>query len=478
MNTSTGFYETQTAGTSWTKVSNLPAGTVAAFANIGDGDILVCTDGRYIWRSTDIARHWTLVFDQRSAWRHTGAYVTYTNLTYPCIAGANGLAVCGFGPFLSISFDVGLTWASHPWWDHYYGMYVHPELFPPVDVVFGRQPWDSRMSPSYLIKQILISSIDGPQASDVTFLLRYDDLAPMPGESSLYSRIFKTISPISPAAQTWRYQFQQYLSPVDGAQIDAYDLPITGSPSNDKLVFSAQTRTDASGNPVPSLKYSNDGGSTWIDVDLSRISIGSADGVAITDLSFLDESFAKNTWVYGSCDNSGSWNTTDGKRRQGLSYEADLFLEKREPPHYNIDVLVSKEGSLNDSIDAVLKKRVSVPYQNDALFHGVGSKPYPLDGLLQGKVSHASPMDVIVSIDTPCTYQIDVGRIWKQPTKYYHLDALLRSVVGHTYSCDVVLVEYGLIERLSKMVGKIPQFLDLDVPDESEGAFNSSQETL
>lgn len=68
LNTSLGFYESVKAGSdgSWTQISELPGATaVPAFCNIGAGDILLCTDGRYIWRST-IRRDWTLVCDQRS----------------------------------------------------------------------------------------------------------------------------------------------------------------------------------------------------------------------------------------------------------------------------------------------------------------------------------------------------------------------------------------------------------------------------
>ena len=475
MNTSAGFYETQTAGASWTKVSNLPgASVVPAFCNIGGGDILLCTDGRYIWRSTDIARHWTLVCDQTTFWRQNGSG-HYTGLSYPCIAGANGLAICGHGPYLSVSMDSGATWHGYYWWDNYW--YGYPAgSFPPWNLVFGRPT-------SYLVKQILISSIDGGNPSDVTFLLSCDDTVPAPGESKLFSRIFQSRrSFVEPDIPIWIYRFQQYISPADGAQIDSYDLPITGADHNDRLVFSAQTRIEASGQPVPSLKYSLDGGTSWIDIDISAVRVGESDGTPGIGSTFLDDGFAKITWVNGRCDNSGHWDVVEGYRRQGLSYEMDFNLQQKTPetkaPKYNIDGILSEERSADQAIDAILKKGTTLTDRVDALCEGRQKKPYLLDRMLEGRMSRESPLDVILSVDTPCSYQIDVGRMWKQPLKYYHLDALMRTIVGRNYSCDVVLVKNNLNSTLSKMAGKIPQFLDLDVPVESQGAFNSSQETL
>lgn len=496
MNTSAGFYETQTAGTSWTKVSNLPgASVVPAFCNIGGGDVLLCTDGRYIWRSTDIARHWTLVCDSHSILMGSINYsddtsrstyrTYYTNLSRPCIAGACGRVFAAAGPFLLISEDAGLTFKGYRYWmadatgnpDWY-------DLCPPHSLVAGRL-WPVPSSPPFLITQILISSIDGFTGADVQFLVRYDDLVPLSEESALYSRIFTTYGAAGHVhgvymGNAWfRYVFQQYISQSDTPQISAYDLPITGESYNDKLVFSAQTSVDSSGNSIVSLKYSIDGGITWIDIDASTLKVGDAgDASAATSTLFLDDNFAKLTWVSGGCDNYGSVNYVEQYRRQCLGYEADVCIKGKKIKAYAADAKISKDKSKGQNVDALLESRLHKNDQIDALLEGRQSKYYQLDRQLQGKASHESPVDVILSVDTPCPYQIDVGRMWKQPLKYYHLDALMRTIVGHGYSCDVVLVKNKLNSILSKMAGKIPQFLDLDVPEESEGAFDSKQETV
>ena len=480
MNTSAGFYETQTAGTSWTKVSNLPgASVVPAFCNIGGGDVLLCTDGRYIWRSTDIARHWTLVCDQRALQRMVPGYrwITYTGLTYPCIAGANGYVICGFGPHVTISEDGGSTWTvlDHQW------EYAIPGdnrfSYPNLDLIWNRfLPVEP---PQFIIRQILISSIDGPRPIDVTYLLRYDDLYPLSGQSALYSRTFVSY-PWADRYIAWKCIYQQYISTSEGNQLSAYDLPITGASTKDKLAFSAQTRMDASGQMLPSLKYSLDGGTTWIDINLLNIKIGDpgeAAAIAYGPL-FLDDNFAKITWIHGGCDNVGYWDFVEQYRRQCLSSEMDANLAKAHRSQDTIDSIISQTKVISQQIDGLLEKTIAHPYRNDVLCEGRQAKSYQLDRQLQGKVSHESPVDVILSVDTPCPYQIDVGRIWKQPRKYYHLDALMRAIVGRNYSCDVVLVKNNLNSILSKMAGKIPQFLDLDVPEESEGAFDSKQETV
>ncbi len=487
MNTSTGFYETVTAGTSWTKVASLPAAPNApVFYNIGGGDVLVCTDGRYIWRSTDIARHWTQVCDQRSILRHDGAYLTYTGLTAPCIAGANGIVLCGFGPFVSVSGDGALTWEGHKSWDEFvFVLQNEVPISPPRSIVYDRQPYQASMclQPAYIIKQILISSVDGPQPGDVTFLLKYDDLQAMSGESNLFSRVFTTTPPIlrpgwGYAIQGWRYQFQQYLSPAEGQQLSAYDLPVTGAAHNDKLAFSAQTRTDPeTGEPIPSLKYSPDGGSTWLDIDVNNIQIGNPDGSPFAGGMTLDDNFARITWVHGRCDNTGSWNYAELYRRQCINHEVDTFLERKAPPSYDIDLISSKDTPIEQRLDAICEKETPVTQHIDGLLQGPGSKAYRIDRTLEGIATKEESIVPIVSIDHAADMQVDT-HFWARPKAKYRLETMLhqrRSGIGYY---DVILVRNRLNQRLTDMVRKLPQFPDLDVPDVPYGPYNASEETV
>ena len=495
MNTSAGFYETQTAGTSWTKVSNLPgASVVPAFCNIGGGDVLLCTDGRYIWRSTDIARHWTLVCDMHQVphyvdWYPNYGYANpyyYTDLSLPAIAGACGRIYAANGPFLVRSDEGGNpgTWKGVSTWEHFASV----ASAPPRNVIYYRL-WPATPV-KFLINQITISSVDGPTGDDAVYLIRLDDRCPVSGETELYSWTFRTYSmtylePGTPAPRYYKNNFfapvfRQYLVPSDsGQRIDAYDVSVLGASYNDKLVFSAQTRTDPiTGQLIPSLKYSRNGGEDWIDIDLNKVKIGDPSLGTVYDVSMVDDNFAKLTWVAAPCNNAGSYDFIELYRRQCQSYELDINIAGKGIVSSPFDANICAERNIEQDIDAVLEGQIRKHYQADALCEGRQARSYLLDRQLQGKVSHNSPVDAIISKDTPCPYQIDVGRIWKQPRKYYHLDALMRTIVGRNYSCDVVLVKNNLNSILSKMAGKIPQFLDLDVPEESEGAFDSKQETV
>jgi len=477
MNTSTGFYETVTAGTHWNKVANLPAAPNApAFYNIGDGDVLVCTDGRYIWRSTDIARHWTQVCDQQTIIRRWST--AYTGLSKPCIAGANGLVLCAHGPFLTQSPDNGLTWLTTPNWDNYLSL----ARVPPLDIVFNRQ-----FPAKFLINQVLISSNDGLTPGDLTFIIKTEDLYPVVAwqDANLYSRIFRTYTVPGhvPSFLAFRYMFQQYLSPSEGYQLSAYDLPITGTDTKDKLTFSAQTRIDpATGQQIPSLKYSTDGGATWIDIDITNAKFGDPDGAPVYGLSFLDDNFAKTTWVQGICDNSSWWaHVTEDHRRQCLSYEMDLFLECKNPVtierQERVDAIVAKKKSETEQLDAICRKDISIFQHLDGLLQGINSKGYHIDRTLEGVATKEQPIDSIVTIDHITNMQAD-AHFWASPKAGYHLMAMLQQRRPANYSCDTILVMYRLGERLSDMERKFPQFVDIDVPDVPYAPYNSREESV
>lgn len=493
MNTSAGFYETVNAGKSWTKIANLPgASTVPAFCNIGGGDILLCTDGRYIWRSTDIARHWTQVCDQQGLTRavpgrhftpplpsdwggYTGYnFITYTGLTHSCIAGANGYVVCGFGPHMTISEDSGLTWTAmdHHWEYAAFPSDVPLKEYPRPTLYHVWNRFVPASPPQFIIREIIVSSVDGNRPTDVTFLLKYDDLYPMDGETLLYSRVFKSRATGDYLA--WDYIFQQYLSPTDTAsQLSAYDSPVTGESYNDKLAFSAQTRVDSSGNLVPSLKYSINGGKDWIDIDVSKLKVGTVDGAPLFGGSALDDNFAKITWVHGGCDNTGSWNVVEEYRRQTLSYEMDVNLGADRSESYIVDTLASSDKQVTEDVDAILANpKQKVAYDVDAMAEGRASKSYLIDRTLEGLVSKEQEVDAILSIDHQALDTLD-AHVWAHLKKYYHVDVLFKSRRSQTYAVDAIIVKDELTQTMQDMVAKIPQFMDVMDPGLPYEVYNS-----
>ncbi len=481
LNTSLGFYETVNAGTSWTMVLGLPSAPNApAFYNIGGGDILVCTDGRYVWRSTNIARSWTQVCDMQTVTHtnYSGLSGHYTGPSIPCIAGANGRVFAANGPFLVRSDDGGLSFGVVAYWE-YLPSLAPLVLRPPKDIVYDRL-WPINTNPGCLISQILISSVDGPQGNDVVFVLKLNDIRPVAGNTDLFAWTFKTWTsdPIVAKNNHWKPIFQQYLTPtVEESHLSSYDVAVMGADYNDKLIFSAQTKIDSTGKPVPSLKYSTDGGETWTDINLGQIKIGDPDGGGLYSGSMVDDNFAKLTWVGPACNNYGSYDFVELYRRQCQSYEMDVGIKTTRPKSYQLDAITSSNPEKTQDLDALVEAGATHPYDVDVLIEGQGSKSYRLDRTLEGTATKEQNLDAIITADNHIDDMLD-AHIWANIKKHYHLGVLLRWKATSPYSIDAILVKNRLNERLSGIEREIPQFLDLDVPTIPYSPLDSRQETL
>ena len=482
LNTSLGFYETVNAGTSWDLVLGLPtAPNAGALCNIGSGDILMCTDGRYIWRSTNLARSWTRILDMQTIYyidaRQYRGY--YTGPSIPCIAGANGRVVVAHGPFILVSQNVGLYFDYSRYWSsaaiNAWGISV--TNLPPQTVIHDRM-WPMTTNPGFLISQILISSIDGSKPEDVVFVLKINDVRPVAGYTDLFAWTFKTWNGNS----NWKALFQQYIMPKEGeGNLSSYDVAVIGQSYNDKLIFSAQTRTDpVTGNPIPSLKYSTDGGETWTDIDLAQIKVGDPAGGGLYGGSMLDDNFVKITWVGPSCMNTGYWGYTELYRRQCQSYEMDANLEwpKRAASiDYQLDARLGKSHTKSQNIDAILSADIAVPYNIDYMAEAVHSKSYQLDRNLETLITKEYEVDTINSADTSISDTLDV-LLFARAKKYYHLGLLIAGKTSFGYNIDAILVKNRLNERLSGIEREMVQFLDIDVPGIPYAPLDSRKETL
>ena len=474
MNTSLGFYETVDAGASWDLVLSLPtAPNAPAFCNIGGGDVLLCTDGRYIWRSTNIARAWTQVCDMNSV-SHWPEYMPptryYAGPSIPTIAGACGRAMAAHGPFLVRSDDGGDSWRREAEWENYRlsCLYTH---------VGGTYTIND--PPQNLIKQISVSSVDGPAGDDVCFLIKLDDTYPILGTSELYSWLYATYTFGGYKNNYFKPVFQQYLTPSNGQQnISCYDVPVTGANYNDRLAFSAQTRTDpATGNPIPSLKYSTDGGTAWQDVDLNAVQIGDPNGGGNYGGSMVDDNFAKLTWIAPACNNTGYYNYIELSRRQCQSYEMDGSVSEPHSKSYSLDGLLATLHTKSQNIDAITEDEIDKPYDIDIMAEGQVSKIYQIDRTLEGEATKSQNLDVICEAGIPISDWLD-ALLWAGIKKYYHLDAMLNGKIAKPYLVDAVLVKDRLNEKLSGIEREMVQFLDIDVPGIPYAPLDSRKETL
>lgn len=511
LNTSLGFYESVKAGSdgSWTKISSLPGATaVPAFCNIGAGDILLCTDGRYIWRSTNKARTWTKVCDQRniggrrlhksSSGLNLGFAWTYGSPLTPAIAGANGEVLCAYGPFITMSRDYGLTWDDYippsiGWvllnnWD---GFFPENNRSPPTSIIYNRFPTAANLPPKFIVKQILVSSVKGPLITDVCYVIRVDDLEPASGQTKLMSRVFYGYhgryysdyhrlwgDDVSPAIS---YKFQQFLSPDENLnQLSAYENAIIGSDAIDRLIVSAQTTTDANGNTVPSFKYSKDGGVNWITIDLSSVKVAEGDGLPAYSGIFVDDNYAKSVWISGYCDNwRNLYPLGENEHTQTQSYEMDVEIEgwRWLTEEDTVDAIVEKDGEEPESVDAILEKSQAEPYPVDGLFEGVATKTYRIDRTLEGIPEKEVSVDSIVSMDKSEDDSVDV--IFEKNIRLiYKVDVGMHDKNSRSYLVDTKLVKDDLNKRLARVRRTFPQVFDLWLPEIPQGVYNSAWEFI
>lgn len=469
LNTSLGFYETVNAGKTWTLVLALPSAPNApAFYNIGGGDILMCTDGRYIWRSTDIARHWTLVCDMHAVVHFYGGY--YQGPSNPCIVGANGRVWAANGPFLIRSDDGGLTFGRISYWD------VYGTDHPPSTTILGHRLYDSLdhplQSPPLLITELNISSIDGIAGDDVVILIKLDDLIPVPGQTQLFTYLFKSYTSGVYKNNYYKPIFQQFLSSdVSGQHLSSYNVAVLGADYNDRLVFSAQTKV-VNGVSVPSLKYSTDGGVTWIDIDVTNIKIGDQDEGGNYGGSMLDDNFAKLTWIAPPCNNQGSYDVVELSRRQCQSYEVEGDIEATKTPSYQADALVEKDKAVTESVDSLAEADIPKSYDVDAFAEGRNTKSYRIDRTCEGTSTKDEEIDAIVEKDQDVLESVD-AHVWGRPKRYYLVGVFLRPKRSASYLCDTILVKDGSTESVQKMIAKLPQFMDLVDPGLPYEVYNS-----
>lgn len=499
LNTSLGFYETINAGVTWTKISDLPPAKIqrCALCNIGsDGtsaDVLMCTDGHHIWRSTNKAKNWSLVLDVATQCQFAG-YEDYPTPVFnygedkpsnPCIAGANCRVVASVGPFLLINNAAGVAneWSVWNYWDHWYK--VSKQVFPPKEIVHSRI-YPGIWPLKFIITQILISSIDGPTGGDVVFLVAYDDLAAMSSDKLLYTRVFKTYDYYESSTgqyyynQFFKYLYQQVISATHNDQISSYQLPVTGASYEDRLTFAAHSETDSAGNLKVSLKYSPDGGDNFSDIDLSKVKVydnSDLTGVPESGGPFLDDSFSTITWTHGDCDNVGTWNVVEGKRRQLLSYEQDVNISKESSKSYSVDAIGKAHLSEPEDIDALAEATRPISEHIDANAEGQISKSYKIDRTLEAEVPKSYDIDTIDSLDNTKDEPIDAiceARV----KKLYRICPYVSDIVEKGYLLDVFIVKSHINEILKEIERENPQFLDLDLTGAPYSPLDSRKEKL
>lgn len=179
------WWESTNSGLTWTKVCTAgPVGMAFFVLHKGENVIVFNHDGRYIKKSTDIARTWTTACDLNQvvidADDYREAPIYYTGRRVAAIAGANGTILASNGPWMARSMDNGNEFTCNHSWDTVYAgsdadqvldfetNEIH-SCFPPTEIVeYNRD--------NFLISDIVISSIDGPLGGDVAFVMLCKDI--------------------------------------------------------------------------------------------------------------------------------------------------------------------------------------------------------------------------------------------------------------------------------------------------------------
>lgn len=178
------WWESTNSGFSWTKVCTAgPVGMAFFVLHKGENVTVFAHDGRYIKKSTDVARTWTTACDLNQVVIDVDDYrenpIYYTGRRVAAIAGANGTILASNGPWMARSMDNGNEFTCNHSWDTVYAgsgadqvldfetNEIH-SCFPPIELVELRRN-------DFLIKDIVISSIDGPLGGDVAFVLLTED---------------------------------------------------------------------------------------------------------------------------------------------------------------------------------------------------------------------------------------------------------------------------------------------------------------
>jgi hypothetical protein len=467
INCADGFYESTNSGTTWTLVLGLPTAPIAsAIANVGFGDILVCTDGASIWRSLDVARTWTKVCTISSIRisdtnGQTERYSTYwTGLTIPCIAGANGRILASAGPYLLISEDNGATWECHRYWCGTITNTASPDY---VDFPDPAYVW-SRIWPAaplkMLVSQILVSRIDGPSGSEVHFVIKCNDVLLHSGESGLRSWTFITRPVLHYTGQIlmdnygFNLALKQDLTPGNNTQLSSSEVLLTGTNYNTRMLFSSQTS-----NGVTSLRYSLDGGTTWVTINVNALQVFDGN-VPLGTNPFVDDNFSRNTWIAGPCNNYGTWTLYELFCRRNLSFDMDYTT------------LVTHTKTYGSTLHSVLRKLKQPDF--DLLIQNRHTKTCTANVLNQ--LAHVVGIHAteIVKKAFPATYAPDIVTVLRY-LKTYTPDILLQKPVNHgllfrcalqsapeeTFGMTVNIQETIVQDILSNSQRFSPQFPDI-----------------
>jgi len=578
------WYESTNSGLTWNRVCvRGPVGKAFCVLHKGDNITILSHDGRYIKKSTNIARNWTTACDLNSIVINADEVYssphTWTGARIPAIAGANGSILISNGPFMVRSLDNGNTFTSVRHWDELWlNTPEHADrvldfetnkiicVFPPADTV-------AYVRDNFLVHDIVVSSIDGPSGGDVAFVVltkeingavigtRYkrivvNDIAvPTTGEPKSYpasisikfpqyvpkdsdyflyvdqverltdlsltssgtkretvtlyshadwvnykksiyvkytarespkNRIFKTFSGKilygSNAGQKYynfwfKFVYQQEVS-LGSLELSSYQLLTPGGTSWDRLLFSAMRTRDSQGNMIIGLKYSTDGGLTYKNINIDEIEIYSGnpdeepeeEGGAFT---YLD--YSNLVWVGGTCNNTGYWDYTTGKRIQMMSYDMDILASSTRSKPYDLSTKIVLPRSTLYGIDGWYSFTNQKKYNVSAHLQKMLFKPYFANAYFQKTMSADCGISSYISEYHNESY--DIQGYFQRPLRTeYYLSAHVQRPRSKFYGINAIVTDSQADEMLVNTERRIQQLWNLIFPPLPKPVYDSRKD--
>jgi len=377
LSTSGGWWETQNTAHDWAKISSQAQGCKKVI-NIG-ADILLGHDGRYIWKSLNYGRNWRVVLDCRSFnyyWYH-GSYGHYDysgQLFTEAFDGVYNQVVVGIGNKLFVSDDQGEHWNA-PW------MFIGGPSYIPDMARSDR-----------LILQVLHTDCWGTTPKDNSWMMRVYRIP----EGNVrhwyindpYAIIGQDMG-INQASVNANYiaVFDQVFTGSESGNLVSYDVLRPRSEFKDLIVFSCQSRFNSTrGVYEPSVKYSINGGKTFIDLDVSQFKVYEGnpdDGNFSLGGPFLLDTFTTRTWTGYPCHNYGSYIVTDGKWERAISYDMGYRAKGVVRKEFNLQSRIKKVQSIAVALENVQKKQMEFSYGLSAPNQKQMKKDYQLKSPVQ-----------------------------------------------------------------------------------------------
>lgn len=455
--TSTGWISSSLdSGYTWTKISSF-APNCKTVINIGD-DYLFAHDGTSIWRSEDYAKTWSKVLTKTS-WTSKSLHEGWQSWTFswsgdasPALAGINKTVFVGFGPYLVISDDNGVTWVTHPsGWNN---------------SAFNMPNWGNiSLSPQAgnHILQLILTEGNGLSTGASALMMRnlvgnnVNYLYSGPNTSSVYNIT-------SGPGWYWKTVFSLPYK-ADSGKITAYDVLRPGSSIRD--LMAAVTTYDSNNNAI--VMYSIDGGNTWAQINASTVTVYEGDPsqeiISVPGQQVFDEEYHTTyTWSGAACHNDGRYIEEYNKTVRNISSDIDLLLSFRKTYQRNYDCVLKKAKTKSYTVDIAGKKNFLKAFTSRVYNKKSLTKSMVIGNYTKTSFVKAAPLDVINALRLSSEFNTDV-LLLKDIPKLINMRMNLRGVATKSHSMEMKLVGNHVEEIMNLFEEYTPQLPDIRYPD-------------